>query len=92
MLWQYRDNELDKHYQHIIVIVAIELRDVDIIIVTHIKARESVGYDVVFTFDIFKLWVKLFEVLRAKALRVLYFKNYKLGFNDQYRPLSGVLI
>ena len=74
---------MDKHYQHIIVIVAIELRDVDII-VTHIKARESVGYDVVFTFDIFKFWAKLFEVLRAKALRVLYFKNYRLGFNDQY--------
>ena len=38
------------------VIVAIERRDVeDLLIVIHIKARESVGYDFVFTFD------KIFE-------------------------------
>ena len=46
----------------ILVIVAIDLRDVeDILIATHIKTIESVGYDVFFTFDIFKLWSKLFE-------------------------------
>ena len=48
--------------RQIIVILAIEIRDVeDILIVIHIKARESVGYDVVFTFDIFNFWAKLFE-------------------------------
>ena len=39
----------------IIVIVSIELIDVeDLLIITHIKTIESVGYNVVFTFDIFK--------------------------------------
>ena len=53
----------------IIVIVAIDLRDVeDLLIVTHVKARERVGYDVVFTFDIFKLWAKLFLLLGANLL------------------------
>ena len=48
--------------RHILVIAAIELRDVeDILIVTHIKARESVGNDVVFSFDIFQFRAKLFE-------------------------------
>ena len=46
----------------ILVIISIELRDVeDLLIVPHIEAIESVGYDVIFTFDIFKLWAKLFE-------------------------------
>ena len=46
----------------ILVIVDIELRYVeDLLIVTHFKARESVGYGVVFTFDIFKFRAKLFE-------------------------------
>ena len=45
----------------ILVIVAIELRDVDdLLIVTHFKARESVGNDVVLSFDIFKFRAKLF--------------------------------
>ena len=35
--------------------------DEDLLIVTHFKARESVGNDVVFTFDIFQLRAKLFE-------------------------------
>ena len=44
------------------VIIAIELRDVeDLLIVTHFKARESIGYDVVFTFDIFRFRAKIFE-------------------------------
>ena len=48
--------------RHIIVIVAIELRDVeDLMVVTHFKARESVGNDVVFTFDIFQFRAKLFK-------------------------------
>ena len=47
---------------HIRVIVAIELRDVeDILIVTHFKARDNVNFDVVLTFDIFKFRAKLFE-------------------------------
>ena len=46
----------------ILVILAIELRDVEnLLIITHLEARESVGYDVVFTFDIFKFRYKLFE-------------------------------
>ena len=44
------------------MIVDIELiDDDDLLIVTHIKAIESVVYDVVLTFDIFKFWSKLFE-------------------------------
>ena len=43
-------------------IVAIEIRDFGgLLIVTHFKARESVSYDVVFNFDIFKFRAKLFE-------------------------------
>ena len=43
------------------VIVAIEPRDVeDLLVVTHFKARESVGYDVVFTLNIYKFRTKLF--------------------------------
>ena len=49
-------------YLKIFVIVAIEIRDVkDILIVTNFKARESVGNDIVFTFDIFQFRAKLFE-------------------------------
>ena len=48
--------------RQILVIVAIELRDVeDLFIVTNFKARESVGNGVVFTFDIFKFRSKLFK-------------------------------
>ena len=48
--------------RQILVILAIEFRDVeDLLIVTHFKVRESVGYDVVFTLDIFKFSAKLFE-------------------------------
>ena len=48
--------------RQILVIVDIELRDVeDLLIFTFFKARESVGNDVVFTFDIFQLRAKLFE-------------------------------
>ena len=48
--------------RQILVILAIELIDVeDLLIVTYFKARESVGYNVVFTFDIFKFRSKLFE-------------------------------
>ena len=44
--------------RQILVIVAIELIDVeDLLIVTPFKARESVGNDVVFTFDIFQFRV-----------------------------------
>ena len=44
------------------VILSIDLRDVeDLLVVTHFNSRESVGYDVVFTFDIFKFRAKLFE-------------------------------
>ena len=48
--------------RQILIIVAIELRYVeDILIVTLLKARESVGNDVVFSFGIFQFWAKLFE-------------------------------
>ena len=48
--------------RQILVIVAIELRDVeDLLIVTLFKARESVGNDVFFSFDIFQFRAKLFE-------------------------------
>ena len=48
--------------RQICFILAIELRDVeDILIVTPFKARESVGYNIVFTSDIFKFRAKLFE-------------------------------
>ena len=48
--------------RQILVITDIELRYVeDILIVTHLKARESVGNDVVFSFDIFQFRAKLFE-------------------------------
>ena len=48
--------------RQILVIAAIEFRDVeDILIVTHFKARESVGNDVIFSFDIFQLRAKLFD-------------------------------
>ena len=48
--------------QEILVIVAIELRDVeDILIVTHFKARERVSNDVVFSLDIFQFRAKIFE-------------------------------
>ena len=48
--------------RHILVILAIDLRDVeDLLIVTHFKARESVGNSVVLSSDIFQLRAKLFE-------------------------------
>ena len=48
--------------RHILVIVAIEFRDVeDLLIVTLFKARESVGNDVVFSPDIFQFRAKLSE-------------------------------
>ena len=46
----------------ILVILAIDLRAVEyLLIVTHLKARDSVGNDVDFTFDIFQFRSKLFE-------------------------------
>ena len=49
-------------FRQILVILSIELRDVeDLLIVTHFNARESVGNDVVLTFDIFQFRDKLFE-------------------------------
>ena len=49
-------------FRQILVIVAIELRDVeDLLIVTYFKVRESVGNDVVFSFDIFQFRAKIFE-------------------------------
>ena len=48
--------------RQILVILAIELRYVeDLLIVTLFKARESVGNDVVFSFDIFQFRAKLFK-------------------------------
>ena len=48
--------------RQILVIVAIELRDVeDLFIVILFKERESVGNDVVSSFDIFRFRAKLFE-------------------------------
>ena len=48
--------------RQILVILAIELRDVeDLFIVTHFKARESIGKDVIFSFDIFQFRAKLFK-------------------------------
>ena len=44
------------------VIVAIELRDVeDLLIVNLFKARESLGNDVVFSFDLFQFRAKIFD-------------------------------
>ena len=55
-------SDVTRTSMQILVIVAIELRDVeDLLVVTHIKARESVSYDVVFTFDIFKFRAKLLD-------------------------------
>ena len=62
MLWKYCDKNLITTIRKIIVIVDIEIIYAeDILIVTNIKARESLRYDVVFTFDMFKFWEKLFE-------------------------------
>ena len=48
--------------RQILVIVAIELRDVeDILIWTLFNVRESVGNDVVFSLDIFPFRAKLFK-------------------------------
>ena len=48
--------------RQILVIIAIEFRDVeDILIWTLLKAKKSVGNDVIFSFDIFQLRAKLFE-------------------------------
>ena len=42
-------------FRQILVIVAIEFRDVeDLLIWTLFKARESIGNDVIFSFDIFQ--------------------------------------
>ena len=74
------------------VIEAIDHRDVeDLLIVTHFKVRESVGYDVVFTLDIFKFRAKSSSIRRQRITRSV-LKNYKLDFYGQYRPLSGALI
>ena len=48
--------------RHILVVVAIALRDVeDLLIVTLFRARESVGNDVVFSLDIFQFRAKLLK-------------------------------
>ena len=48
--------------RQILVIVAIEFRDVeDLLIVTIFKARESAGNGVVLSFDIFQFRAKLLE-------------------------------
>ena len=48
--------------RQILVIIAIEFRDVeDLLIWTILKARESVGKDVMFSLDIFQFRAKLFE-------------------------------
>ena len=48
--------------RQIIVIIAIDLRDVEyLLIVTNLKARESVEYNVVFTFDILKFMAKIIQ-------------------------------
>ena len=54
----------------IIVILDIELRYVEyLLIFTHIKTRESVGYKVVFTFDIFKFWPNSSSIGRQRITR-----------------------
>ena len=48
--------------RHILVIVSIEFRDVeDLLIWTLFKARESVGKDVILSLDVFQFRAKLFE-------------------------------
>ena len=48
--------------RQILVTVAIDLRDVeDLLIVTIFKERESVGNDVLLSFDIFQFRAKLFK-------------------------------
>ena len=61
--------------RNILVIVAIELRDVeDLLIVTHFKVRESVGYDVVFSFDIIKFRAKS-SIIRRQRITGSVLKN-----------------
>ena len=62
-LYGYDDEDLsDSAYPIRYHDIAKELRDVEyLLIVTHFKARNSVGYDVVFTLDVFKFRVKPFE-------------------------------
>ena len=53
--------------RQILFIVAIELRDVDgLLIITIFKARESVGNDVVFSFDIFQFRAKIMCIRRQR--------------------------
>ena len=48
--------------RHILVTIAIEFRDVeDLLIWTLFKARESIGNDVILSFDIFQFRANLFK-------------------------------
>ena len=62
--------------RQILVIEAIELRDVeDILIFTLLKGIESVGNEVVLCFDIFQFMAKLFEY-KAPAHYTFYIKIF----------------
>ena len=73
--------------RQILVVVAIDLRDVeDLLIVTIFKARESFGNDIVFFFDIFQFRAKLFEYQAPEHYALCIKKLYGLDFCDQCRP------
>ena len=57
------------------IIVSIELRDVEyLLIVTHFKVRESVGYDVVFTLIYLSLGPKSSSIRRQRITRSVFKK------------------
>ena len=79
-------------FRQIFVIVAKDLRDVeDLFIVTHFKARESIGYSV-FSLLIYLSSGTNSSIIRRQHITRSVLKFYRLDFYDQYRPLSGVLI
>ena len=60
------------------VIVVLELIGVkDVFIVTHSKLRESIGYDVVFAFDIFRSISVYFKRIIEVRLGQQYFTSYR---------------
>ena len=70
----------------ILVIVAIEFRDVeDLLIWTIFKARESTGNDVVSPLIYFNSGPNSSSIRRQRITRSV-LKIYKLDFYDQYRP------
>ena len=72
--------------RQILVIVAIDLRDVeDLLIVIIFKARESVGNDVFSPLIFFNSGPKSLSIRRQRITRSV-LKFYRLDFCDQCRP------